>query len=94
MSQAQKLSAYLKSVSTNDDLQIEFENEFEGLVIYVTQIHMKTEEAFKGINTLDVIEIITALISISDIQSDIDKQLRIVCLKVIRKVVELENKKK
>ena len=34
---------------------------------------MKTEEAFNGINTLNVIEIITALISISDIKSDIDK---------------------
>mmetsp|Transcript_11850 Transcript_11850/g.18264 ORF Transcript_11850/g.18264 Transcript_11850/m.18264 type:complete len:195 (+) Transcript_11850:1293-1877(+) len=94
MSQAQKLTAYLKSVSTNDDLQNEFESEFEGLVVYVTQIHMKTAEAFNGTNTLDVKEVIKSLIKISDIKSDIDKPLRIVCLKVIRKVVELENKKK
>jgi len=37
-------------------------------------------------------DIIRALIDISSINSDIDKNLRIVCLKVIRKVVELENK--
>lgn len=54
---------------------------------------MKTQAAFEGTNTLDVKEVINALIKISDINSDIDKILRIVCLKVIRKVVELENKK-
>lgn len=35
-------------------------------------------------------EIIQALIKISDIQSDIDKNLRIVCLKIIRKCIEME----
>lgn len=73
-------------------LQVEFETEFEVLVVYITQIHMKTEEAFGGQNTLDVKEIINALIKISDIESDIDKILRIVCLKIIRKVVELVNR--
>jgi len=35
-------------------------------------------------------DIIDALIKISDVQSDIDKSLRIITLKIIRKVVELE----
>lgn len=83
----------MKSVASSDALQEQFEMEFEGLVIYVTQIGLKTEDAFGGMNTLDVKEVINSLIKISDIQSDIEKTLRIVCLKVIRKVVELENKK-
>jgi len=54
---------------------------------------MKTEKAFEGTNTLDVKEVINALIKISAFNSNIDKNLRIVCLKIIRKVVEQENKK-
>jgi hypothetical protein len=41
---------------------------------------------------LNVKEIINALIRISDTDSNIERALRIVCLKIIRKVVELENK--
>jgi len=37
-------------------------------------------------------EVINALIKISAFNSDIDKNLRIVCLKIIRKVIEQENK--
>lgn len=92
ISQASKLSAYMQSSINSEKLTEEFETEFEGLVVYILQIQMKTENAFGGANTLDVKEIINALIEISDIDSDIDKNLRIVCLKVIRKVVELENK--
>ena len=51
---------------------------------------MKSEEAFEGVNTIKVEEILQALIKISDIQSDIDKNLRIVCLKIIRKTIEME----
>ena len=94
LSQAVKLKAYMKSVSTSEQLQEEFEQEFEVLVVYIIQINLKTEEAFGGVNTLDVKDIINSLIKISNISSSIEKNLRIVCLKVIRKVVELENKKK
>jgi hypothetical protein len=82
----------MKSVGTSELLQAEFEVEFEGLVLYIINITLKTEEAYKGLNTIDIKDIINALIKISDISSDIDKILRIACLKVIRKVVELENK--
>ena len=90
MSQLQKIQAYIKSCSTNDELIKEFENEFEGLVVYIIQIELKTEQEFDGTNTLNVKDIIDALIKISDVQSDIDKSLRIITLKIIRKVVELE----
>ena len=33
----------MKSVSNNDLLQEEFEKEFEGLVLYILNIHIKTE---------------------------------------------------
>jgi hypothetical protein len=69
----------------------EFEKEFEKLVIYITQIKSKTERVFAGINTLEVHEVIKSLVSVSDIDSDIESSLRIICLKVIRKVIELQN---
>ena len=43
---------------------------------------------------IQVRDILAAMIKISDIDSDIDKNLRVICLKVIRKVVEQENKGK
>lgn len=58
--------------------------------MYIIQIELKTDIAFEGTNTLNVKDIIDALIKISDVQSDIDKSLRIITLKIIRKVVELE----
>jgi hypothetical protein len=92
LSSAQKLKAYLISVSTSDTLINEFEKEFEEIVIYIIQIKNKTEKAFNGTNTLDVKELIQSLIMVSDIDTDIEPSLRIICLKVIRKVIELENK--
>ena len=58
LSSAQKLKAYLISVSTSDTLINEFEKEFEEIVIYIIQIKNKTEKAFHGTNTLDVKELI------------------------------------
>lgn len=93
LSQANKLNGFMQSVSTADKIQDEFEYEFEELVVYITQIDQKTKDAFEGSNTIDVKEIVSALISVSGVSSDIDKSLRLVCLKIIRKVVELVNKK-
>jgi hypothetical protein len=93
ISQARKLKAYMESAKKSPTLHKHFEEEFEELVVYIIQITLKTEDAFKGSNTLDVKDIIKSLIKISDITSDIQWNLRIICLKVIRKVVELENKR-
>jgi len=92
LSSAQKLSAYLQSVSVSDTLIDDFEKEFEHIVQYVINIKSKTEKAFNGTNTLDVKELIHSLITVSDIDSDIEQNLRIICLKVMRKVIEMENK--
>lgn len=69
----------------------DFEKEFEEIVVYIIGIKNKTETAFDGTNTLDVKDLIQSLIQISGIESDIDPNLRIICLKVMRKVIELEN---
>jgi len=70
----------------------EFEKEFDEIVIYIINIAKKTEIAFAGTNTLYVEDLIGSLIKVSDIDSDILPNLKIINLKVIRKVVELENK--
>lgn len=55
-------------------------------------VNDKTDAAFSGMNTIGREEIVNSLIHISGIDSNIDKNLRIVCLKILRKVVELEVK--
>lgn len=91
LTQAEKLKAYLLSCETSEKLMEDFEKEFEDIVYYIINIKNKTEAAFEGTNTLDVKDLIRSLIQISGIESDINPNLRIICLKVMRKVIELEN---
>ena len=88
MSKAQKLSAYLVSVNTSDNLIKEFEAEFGDIIQYITGIKAKSEQAFEGTNNIEVKELIESLIKVSDTDSTIEPNLRIVCLKVMRKVIE------
>jgi hypothetical protein len=85
------LTAYLRSVSSSDSLLGEFEKEFEEIVNYIIGIKNKTEIAFEGANTIEINELIQSLIKVSDTDSNIDANLRIICLKVMRKVIEMEN---
>ena len=91
LTQAQKLRGYLQSVSTSDTLIEDFEKEFEEIVVYIINIKQRTYKAFDGLNTLEVQELINSLIQVSDVGTGIEPNLRIICLKVIRKVIELEN---
>ena len=52
--------------------------------------HLYSAKAFSGLNAIKVEDINQALFKISDIQSDIDKNLRIVCLMIIRKFIEMK----
>jgi len=61
------------------------------MVQYVIQVSSKSEKVFKGTNTLEQEELIESIIIVSDINSDIEPNLRLMCLKVIRKVIELQN---
>ena len=92
LNQAQKLHGYQISVGPSEDLLFEFEKEFEDIVVYIINVDKKTEIAFEGLNTLTVKDLIQSLIMVCDIGSDIEPNLRIICLKVIRKVIEMENK--
>lgn len=55
-------------------------------------IPKKTNEAFKGANTIAVKDFICSLIQSTDVTSDIPTPLRTQSLKIIRKVIESENK--
>ena len=55
-------------------------------------IKKKSELGFNGKNTLDTKEILKSLIKLTDIDSEIEKSLRRTSLKILRKVVESENK--
>ena len=80
LNQAQKLHAYQQSVGPSEDLLREFDKEFQDIVVYIINVDKKTEEAFNGLNTLSVKELIQSIIKVSDIDSDIDPFLRIICL--------------
>jgi len=92
LTQAQKLTAYLISVGSSETLLQAYEKEFEEMVIYIINIEAKTEAAFGGLNTINVKELLSSLINISGRSSDMDSNLKIICLKVMRKLVEMENK--
>lgn len=66
--------------------------EFDVLVSSIIQIHKKTQAAFKGANTIQVKDFIGSLIKSTDVTSDVPWQLRTQSLKIIRKVIESENK--
>jgi hypothetical protein len=55
-------------------------------------IKKKSEIGFNGKNTLDTKEILKSLIKLTDIDSEIEKDLRKTSLKILRKIVEMENK--
>jgi hypothetical protein len=58
LTQAQKLTAYLRSVSSSESLLSEFEKEFEEIVKYIIGIKVRTEVAFDGTNTIEINDLI------------------------------------
>jgi len=77
-------------VSSSEKLINEFETEFEEIVMYIISIRSRSEKAFNGLNTLDVKELIQSLIQVSGVDTGIEANLRIICLKVFRKIIEME----
>lgn len=92
LTKAMKLKAYMLSAKTSEEINAEFEKEFEELIISIIFIKKKSEMGFEGKNTLESKDIIKSLIKLTDVQSDIDKDLRQVALKILRKAIEMENK--
>ena len=58
--------------------------------MYIISIRTRSEKAFNGLNTLDVKELIQSLIQVSGVDTGIEANLRIICLKVFRKIIEME----
>ena len=77
-------------MSSSEKLITEFETEFEEIVMYIISIRTRSEKAFNGLNTLDVKELIQSLIQVSGVDTGIEANLRIICLKVLRKIIEME----
>ena len=77
-------------MSSSEKLITEFETEFEEIVMYIISIRTRSEKAFNGLNTLDVKELIQSLIQVSGVDTGIEANLRIICLKVFRKIIEME----
>ena len=93
LSPAEKLEAYLQSSSSSDNLSRELTSEFADLVTCIIKIDERSEEAFNGKTQIKSDDLLKALIKVCDFDSDIPSDLRIICLNVLRKVIELQNKK-
>ena len=82
----------MKSAMTSEEVRNEVELEFQELILSIMFIKKKSEKGFNGSNTLDTTEILKSLIRITDVQSEIDTDLRCISLKILRKIIEMENK--
>jgi hypothetical protein len=82
----------MKMTRSYKDMKVQIVREFETLVFRIINIPKKTLTAFKGANTITVKEFINYLIKSTDITSDIPTSLKTQSLKIIRKVIESENK--
>jgi hypothetical protein len=78
------------SVGSSEKLTKEFETEFEEIVMFIINIRSKSLKAFEGLNTLDVTELIQSLVMVSGVGTGVEANLRIICLKVFRKIIEME----
>jgi len=82
----------MKLVRSDKQMKTQLAKEFEQLVLNIIYIEEKTKCAFGGTNTILVKDFIQSLIKSTDVTSDIPTELRTQSLKIIRKVVESENK--
>lgn len=92
ISQAQKLKMFMKMTRSDPEIKKQVAKEFEQLVLSIIYIHKKTNQAFKGANTIQVKDFIRSIIQSTGVSSEIPTNLRTQALKIIRKVVESENK--
>ena len=87
-----QLKAYMKSALISEEIRNEVELEFQNLIYSIMFIRKKSEIGFGGKNTLETKDILKSLIKLTDVQSEIDKDLRKTALKILRKIIEMENK--
>jgi hypothetical protein len=66
--------------------------EFQQLILSIMFIKKKSEIGFNGKNTLETRDILKSLIKLTDFDSEIEMDLRKIALKILRKVIEMENR--
>lgn len=82
----------MQTLRTDEQQKKQIAKEFELLVLYIINIDSRTEEAFKGANTIQNADFIRSLIISTDVSSSIPADLRTSSLSIIRKIIESENK--
>ena len=82
----------MKMTRSDAEMKAQLVREFEQLVMSIIYIPKKTAASFKCANTIEVKDFICSLIKSTDVTSDIPTSLRTQSLKIIRKVIESENK--
>ena len=92
LSPAQKLKVFMQTCRTDDTKKAQIAKEFEELVLYIINIDIRTEIAFKGANTIKNEDFIQSLIISTDVTSSIPSELRTSSLVILRKIIESENK--
>jgi len=91
-SKAMKLQGMVQTLMSDPEFQHDVEKEFEQLVVSVIDIRNKSYEGFEGKCTLETKEILTALISLTDLNEyKLNRRLYSLALKILRKVIEMEN---
>jgi len=92
ISRAASLQAYVRCAAESEEVRNVIELEFQQLIYSIMFIRKKSEAGFRGKNTLETKDILTSLIRLTDVQSGIEKDIRQISLKVLRKIIEMENK--
>lgn len=82
----------MKTIRTDETIAKGVAKEFEALVKQIILIQQTSEQIYNGANTISQADFLKSIISSSDITSDIPTKLRTQSLKIVRKVIESENK--
>ena len=82
----------MKCAADSEEVRNEIELEFQQLIYSIMFIKKKSEIGFHGQNTLETKDILKSLIKLTDSESQIDTSLRRISLKILRKIIEMENK--
>jgi hypothetical protein len=98
-SESSKLTQMLQQIQHSSDVKTMIELEFEELVLWITNIELRisdivqtsnqyTEESFEN---LTFASIVSAILQMLD-KRELSKQLHLIGLQIIRKLVEVENR--
>ena len=82
----------MKTIRTDEKIATGIAKEFEALVKQIILIQQTTKTVYNGAHTIMQADFLKSIIASSDITSDIPTKLRTQSLKIVRKIIESENK--